>query len=67
MIDAVGRVAAANGRQPGPIRIESDPMVRGFVETLPSVMSADRAIALGLPGDESLDRVVQDYIDDFLD
>jgi hypothetical protein len=66
MIEAVGRVAAANDRRPGPIRIESDPMVRDFVEILPSVMTAERAFALDLAGDESLNRVVQDYVDDFL-
>ncbi len=62
----MGRIAAANDRRPGPIRIESDPMVRGFVEILPSVMTVERALALGLAGVESLNRAVQDYIDDFL-
>ncbi len=66
MIEALRRVAAANDRKLGSITVSPDPVIQKIVATWPRRGKADRALALGLPEDESLERVIQDYIDDFL-
>jgi nucleoside-diphosphate-sugar epimerase len=67
MAAAVERVAAAHGRELGPISVDPDPAIEAIVASWPGETGWDRARALGLPVDESLDRVIEDYIDDFLD
>jgi nucleoside-diphosphate-sugar epimerase len=67
MAAAVGRVAAARGRDLGPITVEPDPAIEAIVATWPAETGWDRARALGLPVDDGLERVIEDYIDDFLD
>lgn len=66
MIAGVKRVAAANNIVPGPITIRPDPAIEAIVAGWAPRCEAPRALALGLPNDESLDRVIQDYIDDFM-
>ncbi len=66
MAAALARVAAANGIVPGRIIDRPDPHIMAIVAGWARRADAARARALGLPMDESLDRVVQDYIDDFL-
>ncbi len=66
MIEGLKRVAAANNIQPGPITISPDPAIEAIVAGWATHSEAPRAEALGLPNDESLDRVIQDYIDDFM-
>ncbi|MGO1120585.1 D-erythronate dehydrogenase [Rhodovibrionaceae bacterium A322] len=66
MIDSVTRVAAQNGIALGEITVKPDPEITRIVSSWASGMDDSRAEALGLPLDESLDRVVQDFIDDFL-
>jgi len=66
MIAAVKRVAAAAGRALGPITVRPDPAVEGIINGWPPYSKADRALALGCPADESLDRVIEYYIEDFL-
>ena len=66
MIEGVKRVAAANDIEPGPITVRPDPVIEAIVAGWATHSEAPRAEALGLPGDESLDRVIQDYIDDFM-
>jgi len=66
MIEALRRVAAANGLEPGPVTVRPDPAIESIIAGWPTSAEADRALALGCPADESLDRVIQDYIDDFL-
>ena len=65
MIEGVKRVAAANNIEPGPITPRPDPAIEAIVAGWAPHCEATRAESLGLPGDESLDRVIQDYIDDF--
>jgi hypothetical protein len=60
------RVAAANNIEPGPVTVRPDPVIEAIVAGWPTHSEAPRAEALGLPNDESLDRVIQDYIDDFM-
>jgi hypothetical protein len=43
-----------------------DPVIQAIVDGWATDASWDRAEALGLPLDESIDRVVEDYIEDFL-
>jgi nucleoside-diphosphate-sugar epimerase len=66
MIETVKRVAAANNIEPGPVTVRPDPVIEAIVAGWPTHSEAPRAEALGLPNDESLDRVIQDYIDDFM-
>ena len=66
MIDALGRVAAARGRRLGPISFAPDAEIEAIVATWPTHTEADRALALGLPADDGLERIIEDYIDDFL-
>lgn len=67
MIAGLDRVAAANGIELGPITPRPDPAIERIVAGWPSGWDSARADALGLPNDESLDRVIQDFIDDFLE
>ena len=66
MIAAMERVAAANGIVPGRIVDRPDAAIMRIVAGWARRADSGPAVALGLPMDESLDRVVQDYIDDFL-
>lgn len=66
MIAGLRRVAAANDIELGPITVRPDPVIEKIVDGWATSCDAQRAEALGLPKDESLDRVIQDYIDDFL-
>ena len=66
MIEALRRVGEAKGIELGPITHQPDPVIEKIVATWPARVDAGRALALGLPLDESLDRVVEDYIEDFL-
>ncbi len=66
MIEALRRVADAKGIALGPITVECDPVIEKIVATWPLRIDSGRALSLGLPEDESLDRIVEDYIEDFL-
>ena len=66
MIEGLERVAAASGITLGPITPRPDPAIERIVAGWPSGWDSARADALGLPNDESLDGVIQDFIDDFL-
>ena len=66
MIAGMRRVAEANGIAPGPVTPRPDPAIEAIVASWPTRLATPRAEALGLPNDESLDRVIQDYIDDFM-
>ena len=64
MIEALERVA---GERPlGEIKIEPDPFIEAIVKTWPRGSGHARAMALGLPVDDSLDQIVQAYIEDYL-
>jgi nucleoside-diphosphate-sugar epimerase len=65
MIEALKRTAT--NRKLGPIRVAPDPVIEKIVATWPVDSSADRALALGLPQDRTLDPIIQAYIADFLD
>ncbi|MEA2778943.1 MAG: D-erythronate 2-dehydrogenase [Rhodospirillaceae bacterium] len=65
MIDSLRRVAGP--RPLGEIRVERDNFIEAIVAGWPTHTEAERARALGLPGDESLDSIVKAYIEDFLD
>ena len=65
MIEALKRTAT--NRRLGPIRVAPDPVIEKIVATWPTNSSADRALALGLPQDRTLDPIIQTYIADFLD
>jgi len=65
MITALEAVAADKGISLGPITPRPDPATETIVTSWPLVMDDARARALGLPADESLERVIGDYIEDF--
>lgn len=67
MIEAVARVAAKRNIQLGAISVEPDPTIEAIVAGWAADIDCSRAEELGLPIDESLDQVIEDYIDDFMD
>ncbi|NIA68838.1 NAD-dependent epimerase/dehydratase family protein [Pelagibius litoralis] len=64
MIEALNRVAS--GRSLGEIVFEPDPFIEAICAGWPQDASHDRATALGLPKDASLDVIVENYIEDYL-
>lgn len=65
MIAALKRVAG--DRPLGEITVEPDPFIEAIVETWPQDASYERATALGLPREDSLDQIVEAYIEDYLE
>jgi nucleoside-diphosphate-sugar epimerase len=65
MIEALKRVAG--DRALGEITVEPDPFIQAIVKTWPQDASYERATALGLPREDSLDEIVEAYIADYLD
>ncbi len=64
MIDALRRVA---GQRPlGRITVAPDPFIEAICKTWPQDAEFERALALGLPKEETLDQVVSYYIEDYL-
>ena len=66
MVSAVERVAQTTGRILGPISVTRDPVIEAIVSGWATHMNSGRALAIGCPQDESLDRVILDYIEDFV-
>ena len=66
MMEAVKKVAAERGRDLGPVTVAPDPDTQRIVDSWPARMEAGRARALGLSGDDGLERIVSEYIEDFL-
>jgi nucleoside-diphosphate-sugar epimerase len=65
MIESLRRVAGS--RPLGEIRVERDGFIEAIVASWPTHTEAKRSQALGLPGDQSLDSIVNAYIEDFVD
>ena len=65
MIEGLRRVAG--NRHLGDIVVEADPRIEAIVATWPSEMDATRALALGLPADQSIDPIIRAYMEDFLE
>ena len=65
MIESLRRVAGS--RPLGEIRVVRDPFIEAIVAGWPTRTEAQRAIALGLAPDTSLDAIVRAYIEDFVD
>jgi hypothetical protein len=65
MIDALKRVAG--GRRLGEITVTPDPFIEAICATWPRDNRFDKALALGLPREETLDEIVAYYIEDYLD
>ncbi len=66
MVETMKRVAAANGITPGAVVEETNPDIEAIVRSWATEMNSSRALELGLPLDESLDQVVQEFIDSYL-
>ena len=66
MIEALERVATEKGFDLGPVTPKPDPAIEAIVTSWPLAMEDTRARKLGLPADESLDRIIRDYIEDFM-
>lgn len=64
MIDSLKRVAT--GRQLGAIHAQFDAFTTNVVSGWPQSLQAQRAVALGLPRDESIDAIVREYMADYL-
>lgn len=65
MIAALEHVAADKGMTLGPITPNPDQVVQSIVGSWPLAMEDTRARKLGLPGDESLKNIIEEYLEDF--
>ena len=65
MMASLERVAGS--RAVGKISVSPDPFVENICATWPQDAVYDRAIALGLPREQSLDEIVEYYICDYVD
>ncbi len=65
MIAALRRVAG--DRRLGEITVAPDPAIEAIVATWATETEFARATALGLPREDSVDQIVEAYIEDFLD
>lgn len=66
MIAALERVADRRGRPLGEIVFKPDPFIQQICDGWPQDASFARATRLGLPRDDSLDAIVENYIEDYL-
>lgn len=66
MIAALERAAARHGLGLGAIIDRPDPEIQRIVASWPTITNSERAEALGLSGDASLEEVIDGYIEDFL-
>jgi nucleoside-diphosphate-sugar epimerase len=62
MVESVRRAAATRDLPLGRIAVREDPEIVRIVRTWPRYAQAERAVALGLPQDRSLDPIVDDYL-----
>ncbi len=65
MIDATKRVGSARGIPLGHVTDQPDAAIAKIIADWPVEMKADRARALGLPADDGLEAIIEDYLDDF--
>lgn len=63
MIDAAERAGGPKAR--ALITVVHDPVIKAIVDTWPQALAADRAVALGLTADQTLDGIVAAYMDDY--
>lgn len=63
MVAALKRVA--HNRKLGEITVQPDPFIEAIVRSWPVATEDARALALGLPKDNSLDDIVRHYIEDY--
>ena len=66
LIEALERVAAKRGIKLGAIEDVPKAAIQTLVGGWPQAMEWDRAAALGMRGDDSLEAVIERFIDDYL-
>lgn len=64
MLDALAR--AGKERKVGRVQVIPDDFTQKIIASFPSVARSERADALDLPRDQSIDSIIQEYIHDFL-
>jgi nucleoside-diphosphate-sugar epimerase len=64
MLDALARVGRE--RKVGRVQVKPDDFTQRIMSSFPSEARSERADALGLPRDQSVDSIIQEYISDFL-
>ena len=65
-IAAMEKVAADRGITLGPVIDQPEPDIEAIVAGWPTETEGQRALDLGLPQDESLEQIIENYIDDFV-
>jgi nucleoside-diphosphate-sugar epimerase len=65
MVESLKRVAG--NRKLGEVSYAPDPAIEAICRGWPGRAGADRAKALGLPGDADIDSIVRAYIEDYVD
>ena len=64
MMVTLERTARARDLPLGPVSVEVDPKIQEIVSGWPERIRADRALALGLRGDDGLERILADHLAD---
>jgi nucleoside-diphosphate-sugar epimerase len=62
MVESVQRLGREHGLHVGRIEVREDAEIARIVDTWPLYARSDRALALGLPQDSSLDPIVSDFL-----
>ena len=65
-VAAMEKVAASRGISLGDVIDQPDPEIAAIVAGWPTETESARALALGLPQDQSLEQIIENYIDDFV-
>ncbi len=65
-VAAMEKVAAARGIKTGDVVDQPNPLIQTIISGWPAEIDSARGLALGLPGDQSLEQIIEDYIDDFM-
>jgi D-erythronate 2-dehydrogenase len=65
-VAAMEKVATSRGIKLGDVIDQPDPEIAAIVAGWPTATESARALALGLPQDQSLEQIIEDYIDDFV-
>jgi len=61
------QIAQGRGIPIGEVVVKVDPLVSSIVGGMPQIMHSHRAKALGFPRDGSVEAVIEEYVDEFLD
>lgn len=59
------QVADRHGIVPGPLHERFDARIQGIVNTWPTATDGSRAVGIGCPAPQPLERIIEEYLEDF--